>query len=92
HARSGDRDRLSQTAVPGGGVANAAAGPSFNPAVAADGSIAAFASDAPGISLTPSGGRRQVYATALGYPRVTLDERRTPAAVMISVRADGVPG
>ncbi|MFX8381733.1 hypothetical protein ABTL77_20245, partial [Acinetobacter baumannii] len=48
---SGMRDRLSQTAIPGGGVANAADGASLNPAASADGRWAAFASDAPGITL-----------------------------------------
>jgi len=54
-ALSGARDRLSQTAIPGGGVANAADGPSSSPAVSPDGRHAAFASEAPGITLTPTG-------------------------------------
>ncbi len=91
-ALSGDRDRLSQTAIPGGGVANAADGASMNPAVSSDGRYGAFASDAPGITLIPSGGKRQVYRTAMGYPRVPLDGQATPAPEMVSVTAAGVVG
>ncbi len=89
---SGGRDRLSQTAIPGGGVANAADGASMNPAVSSDGRYAAFASDAAGITLTPSGARRQVYRVALGYPRVPLNGQATPAPELVSVTAAGVVG
>jgi len=89
---SGNRDRLSQTAIPGGGVANAAAGASMNPAVSSDGRYAAFASDAPGITLIPTGKTRQVYRSALGYPRVPLDGQTTPAPELVSVTAAGVAG
>ncbi len=91
-ALSGGRDRLSQTAIPGGGVANAAAGASSDPAVSADGRYGAFASDAPGITLTATGGVRQVYRTALAYPRVSLDPSRTPAPDIVSATPGGVPG
>ncbi len=92
HAFSGTRDRLTQTAIPGGGVANSVDGISSSPAVSADGAYGAFASDGPGVSGTPSGGRRQVYRTALGYPRVPLNEAATPAALMVSATAAGVAG
>ncbi len=91
-ALSGDRDRLSQTAIPGGGVANAAAGASMSPAVSSDGRYAAFASDAPSVSATPSVGVRQVYRTGLGYPRVPLNGAVTPAPDMVSVTAAGIAG
>lgn len=91
-ALSGDRDRLSQTAIPGGGVANAAAGPASSPAVSSDGRYAAFAADAPGITLIPTGGVRQVYRTALGYPRVPLNEQATPAPELVSATAAGMVG
>jgi uncharacterized delta-60 repeat protein len=91
-ALSGDRDRLSQTAIPGGGVANAADGASTSPAVSSDGRHAAFASEAPSISATPNGGVRQVYRTGLGYPRVALNPAVTPAPDMVSVTAAGVAG
>ncbi len=91
-ALSGGRDRLSQTAIPGGGVANAAAGASLDPAVSADGRFGAFASDAPGITLTATGGVRQVYRTSLAYPRVSLDPARTPAPDIVSVTPAGIPG
>ncbi len=92
HALSGTRDRLSQTAIPGGGVANAANGPALNPAVSPDGRFAAFAADATGITLTPSGRVRQVYRTSLAHPRVDLDAARTPAPDFVSATADGIPG
>ena len=91
-ALSGDRDRLSQTAIPGGGVANAADGASTSPAVSSDGRYGAFASDAPSISATANGGVRQVYRTTLGYPRVPLNAAVTPAPDMVSVTAAGVAG
>jgi len=91
-ALSGDRDRLSQTAIPGGGVANAADGASMSPAVSSDGLHAAFASNAPSVSMTPNGGMRQVYRTALGYPRVPLNGAVTPAPDMVSVTAGGIVG
>ena len=91
-ALSGSRDRLSQTAIPGGGVANAADGASTSPAVSSDGRFAAFASDAPSVSVTPNGGVRQVYRTALGYPRVPLNATVTPAPDMVSVTAAGIAG
>ncbi len=90
HGLSGKRDLLSQTAVPGGGVANGAAGNSTNPAVAASGSHAVFSSDAPGLSVTPNGNLRQVYRTDLAYPRVPLNEVATPAAMMVSITAAGI--
>ncbi len=90
HGLSGRRDLLSQSAIPGGGVANGADGHSNNPAVALSGSHAAFSSMAPGLSATPNGRLRQVYRTALGYPRLPLDEAATPAAVMVSTTAAGV--
>ncbi|MGQ3028242.1 MAG: InlB B-repeat-containing protein, partial [Ferrovibrionaceae bacterium] len=91
-ALSGNRDRLSQTAIPGGGVANAADGASTSPAVSSDGRHAAFASEAPSISTPPYGGVRQVYRTGLGYPRVPLNGTVTPAPDMVSVTASGVAG
>ncbi len=91
-ALSGGRDRLSQTAIPGGGVANAADGASMSPAVSSDGRYAAFASNAPSVSMTPNRGVRQVYRTALGYPRVPLNGAVTPAPDMVSVTASGVAG
>lgn len=91
-ALSGGRDRLSQTAIPGGGVANTADGASSSPAVSADGRYAAFASEAPGITLIPSRGVRQVYRTALGYPRIPLNEQATPAPDFVSITADGIAG
>ncbi len=92
HGLSGMRDRLSQTAIPGGGVANAADGASVNPAVSADGRWAVFASDAPGITLKPSGHTRQVYRASLVYPRVPLNEAATPAPVLVSATAAGIIG
>ncbi len=90
---TGSRDRLSQTAIPGGGVANAAAGLSASPAVSADGAYAAFASDAPGIAAAVvRGSQRQVYRTALGYPRVPLNEAATPAPLLASATAAGLAG
>ncbi len=89
---AGMRDRLSQTAIPGGGVANTAAGATVSPAVSADGAYAAFASDAPGISMTPAQNRRQVYRASLVYPRVPLNEAATPAPLMVSVTAAGIVG
>ncbi len=87
---SGRRDLLSQTAVPGGGVANGVDGNSNNPAVAASGNHAAFSSSAPGVSTTPNNRLRQVYRTSLAYPRVSLNEAATPAAVMVSATAAGI--
>jgi len=92
HGLSGARDRLSQTAIPGGGVANGADGQSSSPAVSADGAYGAFASDAPGVSETPAGGKRQVYRVSLAYPRVALNPAVTPAPLMVSVTAAGVAG
>ncbi|MBN9531719.1 MAG: PD40 domain-containing protein, partial [Alphaproteobacteria bacterium] len=89
---SGMRDRLSQTAIPGGGVANAADGASLNPAVSADGRWAAFASDAPGITLMPSGRVRQVYRASLVYPRLPLNEGATPTPSVVSITAAGAVG
>lgn len=91
-ARSGHRDRLSQTAIPGGGVANAANGASSAPAVSADGRFSAFASEAPGITLIPALGLRQVYRTSLGYPRTALNGAVTPAPDFVSITADGQVG
>jgi len=90
HGLSGRRDLLSQTAVPGGGVANSADGNTNNPAVAAAGNYAAFSSAAPGVSATANNRLRQVYRTSLAYPRVALNEAATPAAVMISTTAAGI--
>jgi len=90
HGLSGRRDLLSQSAIPGGGVANGADGHSNNPAVALSGSHAAFSSMAPGLSLTPNNRLRQIYRTGLGYPRVPLNEAATPAAAMVSTTAAGV--
>lgn len=92
HALSGSRDRLSQTAIPGGGVANAADGASTSPAVSADGRFAAFASEAPSVTLVPYGGLRQVYRVGLGYPRLALSPATTPAPDFVSIRPDGTPG
>ncbi len=92
HALSGTRDRLSQTAIPGGGVANAANGAALNPAVSSDGRFAAFAADASGITLTPSGRVRQVYRTSLAHPRIDLDPATTPAPDFVSATPDGIPG
>ncbi len=92
HALSGSRDRLSQTAIPGGGVANAANGISSSPAVSANGAYAAFASDAASVSNTPAGGRRQVYRTSLAYPRIPLNQSATPAPDMVSATAAGIAG
>lgn len=89
---SGRRDRLSQTAIPGGGVANAADGASVNPAVSADGAYAAFASDAPGVSAIPSLRLRQVYRASLVYPRVPLNEAATPTPQMVSATTTGLAG
>lgn len=91
-ARSGHRDRLSQTAIPGGGVANAANGASYAPAVSADGRFSAFASEAPGITLIPALGLRQVYRASLAYPRLALNAAVTPAPDFVSITADGQPG
>jgi len=92
HGLSGSRERLSQTAIPGGGVANAADGISTSPAVSANGGYAAFASTAPSVSNTPAGGKRQVYRVALAYPRVALNPSVTPAPDMVSATAAGVAG
>ena len=90
HGLSGKRDLLSQTAIPGGGVANGAAGNSNNPAVSASGSHAAFSSVAPGLSATTNNRLRQVYRTGLAFPRLALNEAATPAAIMISSTAAGL--
>lgn len=90
HGLSGQRDLLSQTAIPGGGVANGADGNSNNPAVSAAGNYAAFSSVAPGVSATPGNRLRQVYRTSLVYPRISLNEAATPAAVMVSTTSAGV--
>ncbi len=92
HGLSGMRDRLSQTAIPGGGVANAAAGASLNPAVSEDGRWATFASDAPGVALMPSGRVRQIFRASLVYPRLPLNEAATPAPDFVSMTAAGVAG
>jgi len=92
HGLSGARDQLSQTAIPGGGVANAADGNSSNPAVSADGRWAAFASDAPAVTLIPSGHVRQIYRASLVYPRVPLNEAATPTPDFVSITADGIVG
>ncbi len=92
HALSGTLDRLSQTAIPGGGVANAADGASWSPAVSSDGRHAAFASDAPGITLVPNGQVRQVYRSSLVYPRVPLNQAATPVPDLVSMTAAGVAG
>ncbi len=92
HGLSGARDRLSQTAIPGGGVANAANGQSSSPAVSADGAYGAFASDAAGISTADAAGRRQVYRVTLGYPRVPLNQVQTPPPDMVSATAAGIAG
>ncbi len=91
-ALSGNRDRLSQTAIPGGGVANAANGASNAPAVSADGRFSAFASEAPGITLIPALGLRQVYRAGLAYPRRALNAAVTPAPDFVSITADGQAG
>ena len=90
HGLSGQRDLLSQTAIPGGGVANGADGNSNNPAVSAAGNYAAFSSAAPSVSATPNNRLRQVYRTSLVYPRVAVNEQATPASIMISTTAAGV--
>jgi len=92
HGLSGARDQLSQTAIPGGGVANGADGASLSPAASADGRWAAFASDAPAVTLIPSGHVRQVYRASLVYPRVPLNEAATPTPDFISITADGIVG
>ncbi len=92
HGLSGARDRLSQTAIPGGGVANTADGLSSSPAVSADGAFGAFASDAPAVSELPAGGKRQIYRVSLAYPRVALNPAVTPAPLMVSATAEGVAG
>ena len=89
---SGTRDRLSQTAIPGGGVANAANGASTSPAVSSDGRYAAFASEATGITLTPSGGMRQIYRAGLAWPRVPLNAAATPAPDLVSMTSTGIAG
>jgi len=91
HGLSGKRDLLSQTAVPGGGVANASPGPATTPAVSANGAFGVFAASGGGITLSPSSTLRQIYRTSLVYPRVPLNEAATPAPVMVSTSAAGVP-
>ncbi len=92
HGLSGTRDRLSQTAIPGGGVANAADGNALNPATSADGRWAAFVSDAAGITLVPSGRVAQVYRASLVHPRVPLNEGATPTPDVVSITAAGMAG
>ncbi len=48
HGLSGNRDLLSQTAIPGGGVANATDGPATAPAVSANGAWGVFAASGGG--------------------------------------------
>ncbi len=91
HGLSGNRDLLSQTAVPGGGVANASIGPATAPAVSANGTFGVFAGAGGGITLTPASPLKQIYRTSLAYPRVALNEAATPAPLMVSTSATGVP-
>ncbi len=91
HGLSGNRDLLSQTAIPGGGVANATVGPATAPAVSANGAWGAFAASGGGVSLTPGSPLKQVYRTSLAYPRVALNEALTPPAAMMSTNAAGQP-
>ncbi len=91
HALSGNRDLLSQTAIPGGGVANATDGPATAPAVSANGAYGAFAAAAASVTLDPSSALRQVYRTSLAYPRVSLNEAATPVPVMMSASATNAP-
>jgi len=88
---SGNRDLLSQTAIPGGGVANAANGAATAPAVSANGSWGAFAAAGGGVTITPNSPLKQVYRTSLVYPRVPLNEAATPAPTMVSATPAGVP-
>ncbi len=91
HGLSGNRDLLSQTAIPGGGVANASNGPATAPAVSANGAYGAFAAAAAGVTLDPTSALRQVYRTSLVYPRVPLNEAATPVPAMVSVSATNAP-
>jgi len=91
HGLSGNRDLLSQTAIPGGGVANAIDGPANAPAVSADGSFGAFSAAALSVAENASSPLRQIYRTVLNYPRVSLNQGATPPAVMVSTTPAGVP-
>ncbi|MFY0080227.1 hypothetical protein ABTQ07_21290, partial [Acinetobacter baumannii] len=68
HGLSGNRELLSQTAIPGGGVANASNGPAPAPAVSANGAWGAFAASGGGVTITPASTLRQVFRTSLAYP------------------------
>lgn len=91
HGLSGNRDLLSQTAIPGGGVANASNGPAISPAVSANGAWGAFAASGGSVTIAPASTLRQVYRTSLAYPRVSLNEAVTPAPTMVSTSAANVP-
>lgn len=91
HGLSGNRELLSQTAIPGGGVANASNGPATAPAVSANGAWGAFAASGGGVTITPASTLRQVFRTSLAYPRVPLNEAFTPAPTMVSTTAANVP-
>lgn len=91
HGLSGNRDLISQTAVPGGGVANASPGPATAPAVTPNGSVAVFAASGGGIVLSPASALKQIYRTGLAYPRVALNEAVTPAPTMVSTSAANLP-
>jgi len=91
HGLSGKRDLLSQTAVPGGGVANASIGPATAPAVTPNGAFGVFAAAGGGITLAPASTLKQIYRTSLVYPRVLLNEAATPTPIMVSTSATGQP-
>jgi uncharacterized delta-60 repeat protein len=91
HGLSGNRDLLSQTAIPGGGVANASNGPAISPSVSANGAWGAFAASGGSVTIAPASTLRQVYRTSLAYPRVSLNEAVTPAPTMVSTSAANVP-
>lgn len=91
HGLSGNRDLLSQTAIPGGGVANASNGPAISPAVSANGAWGAFSAAGGSVTIAPTSTLQQVFRTSLAYPRVSLNEAVTPAPTMVSTNAANVP-
>ncbi len=91
-ALSGTLDRLSQTAAPGGGASAAALGPAIDPAVAGDGTYAAFTASGAGLVVgLDTHGARQVYRIGLKYPRIDLNPA-TPVAELVSGTAAGLAG
>jgi len=91
-ALSGTLDRLSQTAAPGGGASAAALGPAIDPAVAGDGTYAAFTASGPGlVAGLDTHGVRQIYRIGLKYPRIDLNPA-TPVAELVSGTMAGLAG